>query len=172
MKHLCLQPFSDHPDYPVLERWMREVATLLQGFRYYAPNYRPFEELEVANVSLLVAAAAAAGYYPIAENAVTKRSGQGRADLWFVAGKEAYSFEFKRAWNESSIHQLSTCMSLAVCDAERIDPFESEHFFAGVVAPVLSPQTVGIYETFDEADFTFTIGLDTPEVFIFLKRAR
>ena len=172
MKHRCLQPASDHPDFPILERWMREVATLLQGFRYYAPDYRPFEELEVANVSLLVAAAAAAGYYPIAENAVSKGIGEGRADLWFVAGKEAYSFEFKRAWNQSSANQLARCMKLAVEDIKAVDPSESENFFAGVVAPVFNSSSIEIYENFDGSDFSFVIGSQDPEVFLFFKRVR
>jgi hypothetical protein len=159
---------------------MRESATLLQGFKYYSPEYRPFDELEVPGVSLLVAAAAAAGYYPIAEYEISKidRSDRrkrkpGRADLWFVAGEQSYSFEFKRAWNESDSGKLLQCLEAARSDIDCIPTDESHYAFGGVVAPLINPALKSTYEEFKACDFAFVIEDDeAPNAYIYFSERR
>lgn len=168
---------GESTDYPILERWLREAATIIQGIRYYAAEYRPFQEMEVPAVSLLLGAAASAGYYPISEYDTRKRNlkdarriDDGRGDLWFVAGTEAYAFEFKRAWNSSSVLQLDQCMELAVRDAHRIDSDEADHYFGGVLAPIFDPDDVLKYEDYQNADYVGVIENDIPELFLFLTK--
>lgn len=164
-------------DYPILDRWLREAATILQGIRYYASDYRPFQELEVPGVSLLLGAAASAGYYPISEYVTRKRNLNdrrqidiGRGDLWFVAGTESYAFEFKRAWDRSSLNQLRSCVELAMQDAERIEDDEANHYFGAVLAPIFHTDDIHNYMNFAEVDYVGTIGDADPEVFIFLSK--
>ncbi|MDG5748600.1 hypothetical protein P8Q88_10460 [Qipengyuania sp. XHP0207] len=177
MKHSLLPKKENDDDYRILERWLREAATLLQGIRYYAPDYRPFEELEVPGVSLLLGAAASAGYYPISEYQTQKRKtadkrrvADGRGDLWFVAGTESYAFEFKRAWNRSTESQLHECMRLAINDAERIEADEADHYFGAVLAPVFDASDIGHYTNFSGSDYIGILADKEPELFLFISK--
>src|SRR4051794_31988385 len=62
----------------------------------------PFTYHEVASVGFLAAAAAMAGFVPLAEYEIVKRAREdkrarvdGRADFWFSSMARSYSFEFK-----------------------------------------------------------------------------
>ena len=178
MRHEVIKGRKNTRSYRVLEKWMRETATLLQGFEYYTDGYRPFDELEVPGTSVLVASAAAAGYLPIAEYAIRKinKSNRrtrrdGRADLWFVAGEQSFSFETKRAWDVSSKAQLSRCMKAAMDDASEIPSDESNYAFGVVISPVIDLASVDAYSDFDDCDYSFSIGNEkSPHVFFYFKK--
>lgn len=174
MKHTHIGLSNTTRKFRVLDRWMRETATLLQGFRYYTPEYRPFQELEVPGVSLLLAAAASAGYYPISEYKISKfdrsdrrKTRPGRADLWFIANDKSYSFEFKRAWDISSKAQLEQCMSGAFVDICDIPSSESDYAFAAVIAPVFDGACLDIYNAFNAGGLNFHIGTTDHDVDVF-----
>ena len=161
----------------VLERWLREAATILQGIRYYAEEYRPFDEMETASVSLLLGAAASAGYYPVAEYRTTKLSDKtkqksriSRGDLWFVAGSESYAFEFKRAWDVSTTEKLKICLEAAVGDINRMIDDEADHYYAVVAAPFMKGCDRRTYDNFADADWIGTIGAEKPEAYFYFKK--
>lgn len=168
--------------FEVFDPWMQETANISEQFWSYASDqFYPFHDNENSAVSILLGGASRAGYSAVSEYRLRKRDRKdrrrwkdGRADLWFVAQSKAFSFEFKRAWNAASSKNLAEVMDDATWDIKNVPTNESDHAFAGVIAPAYDEAEVGVYEAFaKQVDFCCRLGDPQRfEVYFYLNQIR
>lgn len=147
--------------YSVLNRWLDHSAALATELLDYSGQIHPFHDNENSAVGLLVAGAARAGFLPLTEYRLRKRSWHdgrkwqgGRADLWFCTAGKAYSFEFKYAKATTTRANLEWKMYWADRDIARVPRSESDHAFSGVIAPIGPGSRDNMHERFaTEVDF-------------------
>lgn len=153
----------------VFDNWIANTALLCdqmerRTFKWYDEPFRPFHGIENSGVSILLAGAAKAGFLPVSEYSIEKNSTDGvingRADLWFIYSDNAYSYEFKRAWNTSTPKKLKKMMDLADDDINKIPEDEYNFAFSGLIAPHFAEYTEKeILDDFiKEVDCCYTIG--------------
>ena len=175
-----LHPQPKAADHVIFERWMTSVAVICDEFWAASEEFYPFHDNEISAVSVLLAGAARAGFSPVAEYRLKKRGRldkrskpDGRADLWFLAERKSYSFEFKRAWDASTLKNLGRAMRAAQSDVACIPKDEYDHAYAGLIAPV-DETDAAIYEALAlTVDFAFWIGIKgRSETFFFFERCQ
>jgi hypothetical protein len=150
-------------------KWMGSADELYGRFLDRV-RHSPFYYHEVASTGFLAAAAAMAGFVPLAEYEILKRGrddartkSDGRADLWFSGGRLCYSFEMKRAYLSATRKNLSAVLNEAARDIGCIGRDEY-HYGAGcLITRIRDVERMQIYREFaqcDEVDICFRIGPD------------
>lgn len=141
------------------EKWMRAANKLYYRF-FERFGESPFSYHEVSSVGFLSNAAALAGFLPMTEYEIVKRTsadrrmkGDGRADLWFEGGTRCYSFEAKKALLAATPSNLATSLNAAYDDICRID-YNEYHDAAGLlIAWVQDEYRIEHYQEFATDDF-------------------
>ena len=146
----CLKPLDDNDLRWTFDNWMGNTALLCDQIErrtcsWYDEPFLPFHDNENSGVGVLLAGAAKAGFLPFSEYAIEKQKGtekkNGRADLWFIAGEKAHSFEFKRSWNKATPLKLADMMRKADQDIKQIPLSEYDFAFSGMIAPLFPEWT-------------------------------
>jgi hypothetical protein len=144
----------------------RDLSADLYG---YSDEIRPFHDNENSAVGALVGGAVRAGFFPLTEYRLRKRSwldgrswADGRADLWFVAGDDACSFEFKktRFLRKRSVEsELRDRLYWADRDIKRVPKKEYDYAFSGVIAPLEGVASRADYLKFGrQVDYACVLG--------------
>ncbi len=166
----------------VIDEMMSGSAQIASDLLKYNSVIHPLHDTENAAVGLFVAGAVRAGFLPLTEYSVKKRTWQdgrkwtnGRADLWFVARQKAYSFEFKRtqdSTSRSTESELWNKIEWAGRDISRVPKAEYDHAFSGVVAPVWNDDDMMQCRKFSaNVDYACVIGHTSSfEAFIFFNQ--
>jgi len=154
----------------LVEDWNRWIIHLDSLYRKFirVVGESPFSYNELAATGFLASAAANAGFLPLTEYAVVKRSKldrrakvDGRADLWFSTADRWYSFEVKLAWHIATRANLAASLKAASEDVACL-PTDEYHFAAGVlIAWVKHAEREQIYRSFaDDSNvhFAYRIG--------------
>jgi hypothetical protein len=163
------------------DRWLSKADKLYERFLDQV-GVSPFYFNEVASSGFLASAAAVAGFVPLSEYEIDKRSKvdrrvkvHGRADLWFSSRKRAYSFELKRAWLSATVVNLTTVLQEAVKDIKCIPKGEYHYAAAGLITRVRDAGRKSTYEAFAESgdvDLAYRIGPDGEDgAYLFFKLA-
>lgn len=152
-----------------LDRLIIGTRDLCDDLYAYSDEIRPFHDNENAAVGALVAGAARAGFLPLTEYRLRKRSwhdgrtwSDGRADLWFAADGDAFSFEFKktRFLKRKNVEtELWERMYWADRDIARVPKKEFNYAFSGVIAPLEDLSERSHYRAFGRnVDYACVIG--------------
>jgi hypothetical protein len=161
------------------ETWLKSADQLYKRFVERLDGDSPFDYHEVASVGFLANAAAMAGYLPMSEYDVFKRGKSdkrvkepGRADLWFDAGNQCYSFEFKRTRRPVTPAYLEARLDYAYEDIECVHKDEYHYAAACLVTVARDKKRIGVCEDFaqsPEVDFAYQIGPTAEPAFLFFR---
>jgi hypothetical protein len=156
---------KNSPAYAIFSKWFSHVNDIGKEFEQYLPNYYPFHESERSVVSILVAAAARAGFTPVAESNVWKKLANdprkyapncGRLDLWMIVGGSAsYAFEFKMSYSDPSPAQVNKYLDASISDARCLPPKTADHVYAGLISSTWSDEHCEHFDSLASGGFGF-----------------
>lgn len=161
------------------ENWLKQADKLYMRFFERLDSDSPFDYHEVASVGFLACASAMAGFLPMNEYDVFKRwkydkriKQRGRADLWFDAGKQCYSFEFKRTRRPVTSAYLSERLDYAYGDIECVQKDEYHYAAACLLTVAKDEKRISVCREFaqnSEVDYAYQIGPASEPGFLFFR---